>query len=457
MFDLPFSAEGGYGDIDSQEESLQFKLDLLTRPLPIRLLRNTVNAGIAIDHDTGRYHRNQTTYEHALNRAVSDDTVSCAPGDPSCVDNEVYFRERRVYEAEDASATINSYAAYLDDLIEIGPFNFRPGVRLTYDDYMKNTDLSYRFAGSWDLLRDGRTVLVGGCNRYYGRPLLTYSLREARKPYRLESRVKKSDGSNELTDWAPGRDEVFLSHRYSELSTPYSDEWTVGIAQRFFQGTLKIDYLERHNRDQFAKELYTATVDGETRRGWELNNNGSSKYRSVKVSWERQWPNHYLNINYTYSKQDSSNESYDDIFDQGDLDQEVWYKGDLISSSDLPRVDYNRKHLLNIIYTGRLPWNFIFTNVTRYLGEYEARESLSKSEKTAMGIPSDLTAYRDVKRPDYWLFDWRLDWEQALFREQRIVLSLEVDNVFDRTPPAGDSDTTYELGRQYWLGMTYKF
>ncbi len=457
VYDLPFSAEGGYGDIDSKEESLQFKLDLLSRPLPLQLLTNTINAGLAIDHDKGRYDRKHTTYEHALNRAVTDDTVLCETGDPSCIDNEVYFRERRVYYAEDESATINSYAAYLDDLIETGPFSFRPGVRLSYDDYMKNTDLAYRFAGSWDLLRNGQTVLIGGYNRYYGKPLLTYSLREARTPYQIQARAKETDGSNALTDWEPSRDEVFFNYKYSELDTPYSDEWNLGIAQRFFDGTLEINYLERDNKDQFAKELVTTTVDNATQRNWELNNNGSSKYKSVKVSWERQWLNHYLNINYTYSKQDSSNESYDDTFDEGDLEEEVWYDGKRVNGSDLPRLDYNREHLFNIIYVGRLPLQFTFTNVTRYLGEYEARTRLSSAEKTARGIPSDLTAYEDVTRPDYWVFDWRLDWEKAIYREQNLVLSLEINNVFDRTPPAGDSDTTYELGRQFWLGMAYKF
>jgi outer membrane receptor protein involved in Fe transport len=112
---------------------------------------------------------------------------------------------------------------------------------------------------------------------------------------------------------------------------------------------------------------------------------------------------------------------------------------------------------LNIIYTGRLPGNFTFTNVTRYLGEYDARDKLSIADKTGRGIPTDLTAYEKVTRPDYWIFDWRLDWEKATYLEQGMILSLEVNNVFDRTPPAGDSDNIYELGRQFWLGMTYKF
>ena len=104
-----------------------------------------------------------------------------------------------------------------------------------------------------------------------------------------------------------------------------------------------------------------------------LNNNGSSKYKSVKAAWERQWLNHFLSINYTYSKQKASNESYEDIFDQEDLEEEIWYDGEVINSSDLPRLDYGRKHLLNIIYTGRLPWDFTFTNVTRYLGSLQGQ------------------------------------------------------------------------------------
>lgn len=457
LYDLPYSAEGGYGDIDNEEESLQGRLELVSKPVLAGRFAHIFNVGTEVSHDDGTFHRKQTTYEHALNRAVKDTTVNCNADDPSCLDGEVYFRERRAYGAERQSATINSYAAYLDDLVETGPFTIRPGLRLSHDDYMENTDLAYRLAGSWDIFRNGRTVLLGGYNRYYGQSLLTYKLREARAPYQLQTRTKRTDGSNQLTDWTPGSNQALLGHQYSKLDTPYSDEWTVGIAQQLFNGSLEINYLERDNQDQFARELITTTVDDQTQRDWELNNNGSSEYASVKVSWTRQWRNHYLGVNYTYSDQQSSNESYDDIFNELNLEEEVWYDGEIINSNDLPRLDYNREHMFNIIYTGRLPGNFTFTNVTRYLGEYEARDRLSTSEKTEQGIPAELVAYRKAARPDYWAFDWRLDWEKTTYRKQLLVLSLEVNNVFDRTPPAGDSEDIYELGRQFWLGMTYSF
>ena len=453
QYGLPWSAEGGYGDIDNEETSLQASLDLVTQPMAVKQTIHTFNLGLEGSHDKGSFDRKQTTYEHALNRAVEDLTVVCDANDLSCISNEVYFRERRVYFAEAQEAKVNSFAAYLDDLIETGPFTFRPGIRISYDDFMENTDLAYRFAGTWDLFRNTKTVIKGGYNRYYGKALLTYKLREGRTPYLRQTRSMNPDGS--LTNWVPETSEALLRYQYSELDTPYSDEWNIGVVQQVLGGRLEINYLERDNRDQFAKELFTTVVDGTTIRGWQLNNNGSSDYKSTKISWERQWLNHYLNINYTYSDQESSNESYDDTFDEDDLEDSVWYQGKLVSLDDLPRPDYNRDHILNIIYVGRLPGNFTFTSVARYQSGYETLEDTRDNITLPSGERYDI--YAKVEQPDYWIFDWRIDWEKMVLQNQSLVFSLEINNVFNRTPPAGDANDIYELGRQYWLGMTYNF
>lgn len=456
LYKLPWSAEGGYGNIDNTEESLQLHLDFAAKPLTFADVTHTFNFGLATSHDEGGFDRGQTTYEHALNRTVKDTRVICGESDPSCISNEVYFRERRAYLAESQDARINSYAAYVDDLIRIGPLSFRPGVRMTYDDYMENWDTAYRFAGSWDLFRNAETVLKGGINRYYGQPLLTYKLREGRTPYQRQNRSRITSGPdiNKLTEWAPSTDESMIRYRYPELDTPYSDEWNLGVAQKILGGTFEISYLERDNHDQFAKNLTQQTINGSRVNVWELNNNGSSNYRSTTLSWERQWLNHYLNINYTNSDQDQSNESYDDTFDEDDLEDSVWYGGQLISLANLPRTNFNREHVLNIVYTGRLPWNVTFTNIARYQSGYEGLEDTKKD----ITLPSGkYDIYARVEHPDFWVFDWRFDWEKNLAREQSVVLSLEIDNVFDRTPPSGAEQDIYELGRQFWLGMTYKF
>ncbi len=457
LFGLSYSAEGGYGDIDTEETSLQFGLDMLTKAIETGFLVNTLNFGVGINRDKGEYNRSNITYVHALNRAVKDTSVICAEGDTACIDGEVYFRERRAYGPEDQEESINHYAAYLENRIELGPVTLRPGVRISYDDFMENTDTAHRLAASWDLFQNGRSIFVGGVNRYYGDTLLTFKLREARQPYQRETRTKTS--ANKLTDWLTDTPGTLINYRYSELDTPYSDEWNIGILQKLFGGTFEINYMERKYRDQFAQELVTEEIGGKTVRSWELNNNGSSDYNSLKLTWGRQWINHYINLNYTYSDQESSNESYDDTFDEEDIEEQVWYDGNVIFKKRLPRNDYYRNHAISVIYIGKLPGGFTLTNVANYLGGYEAVEKvrLSDDEKFARGIPLDLDVYEKNKKTDYWTFDMRLDWETFIYREHLLTFTMEVDNIFDRAPPVAGSDDTYELGRQVWVGVSYQF
>ena len=451
---LTRSREGGFGDIENTEKSFQLRAELLSTTFETGDLSHVINLGTDYTWDQGEYDRKDTSYTHSS--SVLSSEVVCAQGDPACADGEQYFGNRNVFLSQNQDADINSFATYLEDLSSFGPLELRLGARVSHDDFMDNTNVAYRSAGSWDILKNDKTLLIGGYNRYYGEALLTYKLREAIVPISREAR-SLDPVSNELSEWSFDRLFTATLDKYSELDTPYSDEWTIGVVQQILGGTLELNYLERKNRDQFAKEKITEVIDGGNASFYVLNNNGSSEYESVKVSWERQWRNHYLNVNYTYSDQDSSNESYDDTFDEDDLVEEIWYDGKIVASDELPRLDYNREHMLNIIYTGRLPWNLTFTNVTRYLGEYDALDKLSNAEKITQGIPNNLTAYEDVTRPDYWIFDWRLDWEESTYRGQSMIVSLEVNNVLDRTPPSGSSDDTYELGRQFWLGMTYKF
>jgi hypothetical protein len=446
----------------ASEIFIQIRADFFADAVTSGPLKHIFNFGAEYSWDKAEYKRADNAYVHA-SATLSDDVV-CAQNDPACADGEQYFGKRNVYLAQDQDADINHFAAYLEDQVVIGPVEIRPGGRISHDDFLDNTNVAHRLAGSWDILENGRTVLIGGYNRYYGEALLTYKLREAIVPYLKQTRSLDSV-TNQLSCWRDGENDPCGTSsassatldKYSDLDTPYSDEWTIGIAQQFLGGTLELNYLERQNEDQFAKEKVTENINGEDTDYYVLNNNGSSEYESVKVSWERQWQKHYLHFNYTYSDQESTNESYDDAIDEEIIEDEIWYNGSLISSDELPRLDYNREHMLNIIYTGKLPWNFTFTNVTQYLGEYQARNKLNSTEKTALGIPTDLTAYEEVTRPDYWIFDWRLDWKRRIYRNQDLLVSLEVNNVFDRTPSIGEYDGTYALGRQFWLGMSYSF
>ncbi|NJC87558.1 MAG: hypothetical protein FIB02_03360 [Desulfuromonas sp.] len=461
---LTLSQEGGLGDLETTEESLQIKADVALDPVQAGAISHTVSYGFAYTRDGGSYDRTETAYVYnksEINPNFANPAwVVCAEGDTACVAGEQYFNQRNVYAAERASAVIHRQAYYVEDLLTFGRFSLRPGLRFELDDFLDNNNMAHRLTAGWDIFGNGLSRLSAGHNRYYSEALMTYKLREATTPYVTETRSKGTN--NELSAWTKKSVATTPLSKFSELDTPFSDEFTVGFDQKLFGGMLSLNYLDRRHRDQFARE----TITEGTQKYYVLNNNGESNYESWSVGWERQWPKHYLNVNYTYAQSESTNgnESYDDALEDSQLDTQVWYDGHLIDKEELPRTDYYRPHVVNVIYVGRLPWGFTFTNVTKYQSGYEATEeiTLTKAERALItsqyNIPSDTRFYDKKKRSGSTVFDWRLDWETRTYREQSLIVSLEINNVFDRkVKTGGNSDDTYELGREFWLGMTYKF
>jgi hypothetical protein len=143
------SREGGFGDIENSEKSFQLKADLLSKQFTSGTLTHAFNIGGHYSWDYGEYNRTETTYTHSSATLSSD--VICAPGDPACADGEQYFGNRNVYASQKQDASLNYFAGYLEDLISIGPVELRPGVRISYDDFMKNTNTAHRLAGTWDI------------------------------------------------------------------------------------------------------------------------------------------------------------------------------------------------------------------------------------------------------------------------------------------------------------------
>lgn len=452
---LTRSQEGGFGDIDSAESSLQLRLDAGLDTFHTESADHTVSFGFEHVRDAGNYNRTEPAYIYnssVVNPNLANPAwLTCSTGDPACISGEQYFNFRNVYAAGEAAAVIRHTAFYLEDLVEFGRFSLRPALRLSHDDFLNNTDLAPRLAGSIDLFGDSSTVLKAGVNRYFGEALMTYKLHEAITPYRRESRTRLATGT--LTAWQPVSTATVTLNRFSSLDTPYSDEIMIGLDQKLFGGIFSTDYVRRRHRSQFARER--VVIDGQNY--YVLNNNGSSDYDSIALKWEREWERHFLQVNYTYTKSASSNESYDTTLEDSSLGTQVWYGGQSIDKEDLPRPDYYRPRVANIVYVGRLPGGFEFSNTAKYQSGYQAISALSNAEKTALGIPVSDTAYHKEQRPGYWMFDWRIDWTSPVWHGQSCTVSLEINNIFDKRVTAGDATDIYELGREFWFSTTYRF
>ena len=466
----PVSFEGGVGSLETWQEGFEINLGVQDILLEAGQVTHQFSTGLGFERAIGHFEREQPTSSYY--KATADESVVCPPEVNDCIDGQQYFDKRLFFAADSIAADINFYEAYLEDKMSWQRLEVRPGVHVSYDDFMGNTDIAPRLAVSYDLFGDRRSVLFGGLNRYYGSTLLTYKLREASQPFQTQLR------DPDTLEWS-AQDPIvlpdigFVNDRrgrpyvYSELKTPYTDETVLGINQRLFGGQLVLAWIQREGRDEFAREtvgLPATLADGTEylKESYRLTNNGQRSHDEYNLEWERAWQRHYLAVNVTYQETETNNEQYSNPLGFGDFDTVVWYEGEFLNLDELPRLDFNRPWVVDVVYSARLPWNIIFTNVTRYQSGYEGLDKLSNAEEEALGLPTSTLAYRKEKKPEAWIFDWQFSWTRPLSQRHFLTLNLEIDNVFNQQVETGDPDRilnyqTYQTGRQFWLGLSYSF
>lgn len=468
--DMPVSFEGGVGSIETWQEGFEINFGLQDMLIEGDQITHQISTGLGFERVTGHFERAQPTSSYFI--ATSDEDVVCPPEVNDCIDGQQYFDKRLFFAADSISGDINFYEAHLEDKMRWGKLEVRPGVHVAHDDFMKNTNVAPRLAASYDLFGDRRSVLFGGLNRYYGSTLLTYKLREASQPFQTQLRDPST------LQWVPQAPLVlpdigFVNDRrgrpflYSELDTPYTDETVLGINQRLFGGQLVLAWVQREGRDEFVREAFElpATLEDGTsyaKESYRLTNNGERSHDEYNLEWERAWQKHYLAVNVTFQETETNNEHYSNPLHLGDFDTLVWYEGKFLNLDELPRLDFNRPWIVNLVYSARLPWDIIFTNVTRYQSGYEGLDKLSNAQKEARGLPAATLAYQKDQKPESWVFDWQFSWSRDLSPRHRLNLNLEIDNVFNQRAETGDPDRTlayqtYQTGRQFWLGLTYSF
>ncbi|HAD03154.1 MAG TPA: hypothetical protein DCF93_00325 [Desulfuromonas sp.] len=435
------SKEGGFGSLESGQESFLIESHLKT-PFNSGRFHQEVGSGVEVGWSNGYSRRSETAYRYA-NATLVSPPVDCG-GDPYCSDGEQYFKAITVYDAYRVETDRAEFAVYLEDQLAIGPLALRPGLRFSYETFSANQNLAPRFSSAYDLYG---TQLFFGANRYYGELAFTNVLREKIPTVRAITRTSFT---------APWVSQPLpkTATRRSELKTPYSDELSAGVKQPLPGGYVSFDYVHRKGQDEIARQKKTEVqADGTNYSITRFNNNGRSHYESYRLGWEKAWRVTTLLMNVAYEEANTSVEGYDDYLDDDTLNQWVYFNGQTISRDELPRTDYSRNWLGNLILTQKLPLGCEFSNVTRYRGAYGALE-LVKADQDIDGQIVDV--YAEVKTPAGWTFDWKLAWRQPS-KTAEILLSLEVLNVFNHSNRVGGEDGLYEQGRQIWVGVEGRF
>ena len=454
---------GGYGDYGTEKNTTTLKQDAELNPFALLGVNHQLDAGWEVDMYQATYRRYEDAYVSRGASTINKNTV-CQAGDEFCIDGEQSFKSRTLYPKRSVQGSYNNYAAYLQDSMNFKRLEVTPGVRLQYDDFLKNTTLAPRFAASVDVFGDKTTRLFGGANRYYGQNLLAYKLRNGISTYYIQTRP------NTLSPWVTGDKKTnSVDYDISDLKTPYSDELSLGLSQRVLNTVWTVKWVNRKGRDQFGRKSIT---DANGDRFSVLDNNAKTEGNSWTLTAEPISPWHWaladvswsLGANITNNK--SSSQAWYDTTDNDN--KKVIFDNKLMDAADMDALDYNTpwNAFINVntwLPTLNLNWNQTFRYTAGYKGYTTETVTCPNAGLPCGGYEGDATRYDETRFNDYFTWDWRFAWRQPTFENQSVELTLDVLNVLDtvieanQTGKASSKKMTYKTGRQFWFGVAYSW
>lgn len=457
--------QGGYGKFATESKTLTAKQNYSFYDIGLGKATHQINAG-------WEYRRENKDYERFYDTSLGGTTVwnnkVICQGADGCIDGEQYTSIRLLYPARSVSASMNKYSAYLEDNIKLGRFELTPGVRVSYDDFLKNTNISPRFAFTADVFNNDRTKLFGGLNRYHANNIFSYKLKNGISSNFQQTRTMNADGT--LTEWTDGqlkeRNASKYNHDVSGLDTPYSDEKVLGLTQKIANTSWTLKWVNRDSKKSFARSQ-TTNEAGERI----MDNSGWSKADTVTLSVNPTAPIRYSGLDLDWSfgaswsdnRQNTAN-TYDDT-SAGDEDYAI-FEGKLMQKADLPAFDYNKPWhaFLNVDMT--FPdINFTWGHYLKYTAPYKGYTTTSVDcpldEYACGNYAGRATLYEETDFGRQLTYDWRMAYKKYFGTYTNLELTMDISNVFNKKmeigKPNNSSVITYEQGRQIWLGATYNW
>lgn len=454
--------EGGFGKVETAQRSINLKQGFQFTPFSTYSLEHQWDIGYDVSLSQASYRRKEASYSYTSPRRSS--TIVCG-GDSACIDGEQYHNKRTVYGVSDVTVDAGTYSAYVQDTLKLYRLTAVPGIRVDFDDYMQNLNVSPRFSSSYDVWGDRSTELFGGMSRYYAGNVLAYKLREARvQPY-TECRADHVNSKGACTaalttsstpaDWVYEKPLSAVNYRYTSLNTPYSDERTLGVKQRIANTFWTLKWVHRKDKDEFARS--EEKING----AYELTNNGQSESNTYSLEIEPVAPIEWgpaifkwrAGGNLFDSK--SSNKTYDaDV----DVDGYIIYKGKPMRAIDMPAEDFNRPWAAFVELNTEIPdWRLDWTQRVNYVGGYKAvvyqTTVVCPGDDRCGGMIGSGDVYEEEQYGNNMILDWRISYTQPLGK-QKLKVGVDVLNVLDRT---NKTESNYGLGRQFWLDVTYSW
>lgn len=377
-----------------------------------------------------------------------------------------YMSRRTRWTTGEFSFTTLSWGAWLEDDIQIEQLRIRPGVRIDSDNYMDQTTIAPRFAAEYDLFANGDTLLQAGANRYYGRNIAAWRLQEGRNRLRYNSETRASIDD----DWTVGT-QAQNQVSFSQLNIAYDDELMLGVVQRWNNLEFGLKYVNRKGHDQVVQvsgetlgEPSTDPTLDDDYTTWANEGKSETDIITLMVTplqayslWGTSTSGQ-LALDWTNSKS-SAPTYFDDS--AGELYYEnpyISYQGKFIRYADRPADNFTRPWTARLTTITQVPQaNLIWSNFFRYRADY-SKVADTGENIDYQGVSVDVWEVQDYGGALTW--DMRLAWALDLPKQQEVFVNVDVFNVLNERSAAevsSNNTVTYEVGRQFWLELGYRF
>lgn len=262
---------GGLGDLESKQKSHGLKTVMRFNSLEDSLgITHQPTLGAEINYTKGTYVRDHDYLRYTYSGNLIKDDYN------GSLTNINRFKKGSY------SADYTNYAIFLDDNIQYGNLTLRPGIRLDRDDFVNRTNIAPRLSGNYDVFGNGKTQIIAGANRYYGRSMLTYALYGAQNGGMQNCNGSEWDPCSlilENNNWDNQKDYEGID----SLKTPYNDELTLALQQEIMSTTWRLQYVHREGYDEVRTRTKYDTRDADKRSIRMYDNGGRSSHDTVTV------------------------------------------------------------------------------------------------------------------------------------------------------------------------------
>ncbi|AJO90026.1 TonB-dependent receptor plug domain-containing protein [Haemophilus influenzae] len=417
--------KGGYGNSQLIQDNLHLSTEYVMDPFYLASTEHSISIGGIYQATKYQFYRPQDVHSKVV-QVILD--ANGSGSDPTELSDSTTSKGR-------VKTSYQNIAIYAEDLIKWRKFEFRPGIRIERDDYLKNNNLAPRFVARyhpWD-----NTGFTLGLNRYYGRSFAS---------------LKLANGILKLNN-----DSTRQHQNFSSLKSPYANELSLSFDQNMGNLALKLGYIHRDNKNRII--LKRESTRGKRKTSYingrpfgvdiytfQLNN--IEPWKLGKTYWTTSLGFDWLNT----KRADVSNEF--------NPNEPVYLDGKLMTRSQmLQQVNSSTEDwIARLGIDMTIPdYNITWSNKV-YMKAPIRRYDLINSDD------DDTPRYRSYHYGRHTQWDSSIRWQPTIRGKHSVYMQVDILNVLNKTRKnkvttisTSDEYGVYTPGREFWLEVGYQF